>query len=77
MKELIDPRRFNGRTYVLACVGLLAGGTIAAGADQNAMLRAAIKQDPPAMNITTGHEIPSEGYCDQPYVVKSPDGTWL
>ncbi len=29
------------------------------------------------INITTGNEIPSEGYCDQPYVVKLSDGTWL
>jgi len=30
-----------------------------------------------ARNIATGHEIPSEGYCDQPYVVKTQDGAWL
>jgi hypothetical protein len=28
-------------------------------------------------NITTGWEIPREGYCDQPYVVVLDDGTWL
>src|SRR5215207_9924674 len=28
-------------------------------------------------NITTGSEIPKEGYCDQPYVVFTPDGDWL
>ena len=28
-------------------------------------------------NIETGTEIPSEGYCDQPYVVKLTDGGWL
>ena len=28
-------------------------------------------------NIASGFEIPSEGYCDQPYVAKLPDGTWL
>jgi hypothetical protein len=28
-------------------------------------------------NIRHGHEIPSEGYCDQPYVVKTADGAWL
>ncbi len=28
-------------------------------------------------DITTGLEIPSEGYCDQPYVVKTQDGAWL
>jgi hypothetical protein len=29
------------------------------------------------IDIETGWEIPSEGYCDQPYVVKLDDGTWL
>lgn len=28
-------------------------------------------------NITKGYEIPDEGYCDQPYVVVMPDGSWL
>ena len=28
-------------------------------------------------DISTGHEIPSENYCDQPYVVITDDGSWL
>ena len=28
-------------------------------------------------NIKTGYSIPSENYCDQPYVVKTTDGAWL
>jgi hypothetical protein len=40
-------------------------------------IEAAMRQQPPAIDIRSGHEIPSEGYCDQPYVVKLPDGTWL
>jgi hypothetical protein len=28
-------------------------------------------------NIANGYEIPSKGYCDQPYVVKTRDGAWL
>ena len=28
-------------------------------------------------NITTGWEIPSEGYCDQPYVIINEDGSWV
>ncbi len=28
-------------------------------------------------NIRNGHEIPSETYADQPYVVKTNDGAWL
>lgn len=30
-----------------------------------------------ARDIANGYEIPSEGYCDQPYVVALPDGAWL
>lgn len=41
------------------------------------LLAEAMNQTPPAIDIATGQEIPSEGYCDQPYVVKLPDGTWL
>ena len=28
-------------------------------------------------NSENGWEKPSEGYCDQPYVVKTLDGAWL
>ncbi|MBZ0299710.1 MAG: hypothetical protein K8J31_08225 [Anaerolineae bacterium] len=28
-------------------------------------------------NIETGYEIPSENYCDQPYIVVTNDGAWL
>ncbi len=27
--------------------------------------------------LSNGFEIPSEGYCDQPYIVKTADGAWL
>lgn len=37
----------------------------------------AMKQNPPAVDIAAGPEIPSEGYCDQPYVVRLSDGVWL
>ena len=36
-----------------------------------------VNQDIPPIDIETGWEIPSEGYCDQPYIVILPDGTWL
>ena len=32
---------------------------------------------PPPIDIRTGRVIPSEGYCDQPYVVQTADGAWL
>lgn len=37
---------------------------------------AAVLQAQP-LAIEDGLEIPSEGYCDQPYVVKTRDGAWL
>ncbi|MFO0907408.1 MAG: exo-alpha-sialidase [Isosphaeraceae bacterium] len=36
-----------------------------------------IREIPDARNITTGHPIPDEGYCDQPYVVVADDGQWV
>ncbi len=32
---------------------------------------------PDGRHLHNGWEIPSEGYCDQPYVVKTDDGAWL
>lgn len=32
---------------------------------------------PDPRHIANGYEIPGEGYCDQPYVVKTDDGAWL
>jgi hypothetical protein len=40
-------------------------------------VKKAMTQNPPAIDIETGWEIPSEGYCDQPYTVILKDGTWL
>ncbi len=34
-------------------------------------------QVPPPVDFQTGWEIPSEGYCDQPYIVQLGDGNWL
>lgn len=36
-----------------------------------------LSQSPSPIDISSGWEIPSEGYCDQPYVVKTTDGAWL
>ncbi len=70
---------------IVCCVSLTATTTAQEAAEPWAnsetvtagQLKAAINQQPPALDIATGAEIPSEGYCDQPYVVKLPDGTWL
>ena len=32
---------------------------------------------PDFRHLNNGWQIPSEGYCDQPYVVKTDDGAWL
>lgn len=44
---------------------------------EGADVLSAIAQTTPPVDIETGWQIPSEGYCDQPYVVKLKDGTWL
>jgi hypothetical protein len=36
-----------------------------------------IATDKDRRNIVHGLPIPDEGYCDQPYVVVTPDGNWL
>lgn len=38
-------------------------------------MREQLSHDP--RDIANGHEIPSEGYCDEPYVVKAFDKSWL
>lgn len=64
----------SGCLYLLIVLVIL-GSTFTVQAQD--LLAAAKRQQPPAIDITTGWEIPSEGYCDQPYVVKMPDGAWL
>jgi len=62
------------RAHLVVVWIVLSAANLAAGAD---LVADAIRQNPPAIDITTGTTIPSEGYCDQPYVVILPDGTWL
>ena len=74
----IPPLNCPMRPYRLLTISTLLTAALAAGSfDQAAAIKAAMEQDPPAIDITTGYEIPSEGYCDQPYVQVLPDGTWL
>ncbi len=49
------------------CFSLSAGPDVSTWAEQNS----------PPVDFQTGWEIPSEGYCDQPYVVQLNDGGWL
>ncbi len=48
----------------------------AALADQS-LTEETISEIPDWRHIANGWEIPSKGYCDQPYVVKTDDGAWL
>ncbi len=57
-------------------LALVASGAMGAESARD-LLAEAISQKPPAVDISTGSIIPDEGYCDQPYVVKLNDGTWL
>ena len=50
----------------------LAGAALTAGAAPTPAPRT-----PDPRDIANGWEIPSEGYCDQPYVVRTHDGAWL
>lgn len=60
---------------ILSCLAPIVGVFVApVVADPIAAAKA---QSPPAVDIASGLEIPSEGYCDQPYVVVLEDGTWV
>jgi len=61
------------RIHILVTLAVFGLPSMARGDE----LSQAIQQQPPAVEIETGWEIPSEGYCDQPYVIKLKDGSWL
>jgi len=44
--------------------------------DTGSRLLGGVETDDPR-NIRNGRVIPDEGYCDQPYIVVSPEGHWL
>lgn len=50
---------------------------LALGFDWSHLARAAGPVIPDPRHIANGWEIPSEGYADQPYIVKTDDGAWL
>ncbi len=60
----------------LGPIAMILASAVSAGAESDRLIEA-MNQTPPAIDISTGREIPSKGYCDQPYVVKLPDRTWL
>jgi len=55
--------------------GVWAGAMLLLSATTLAKEARMSERDP--RNIRTGHRIPAEGYCDQPYVVVNRDGSWL
>jgi len=59
----------------VATLSVLAGAPlVSAATTQPAQTGAAI---PDPRHISNGWNIPSEGYADQPYIVKTDDGAWL
>ena len=70
-------RAFGRFAAVTRCLTILSVMAPLVAAQRPDRVELARRQTPPAIDITTGCEIPSEGYCDQPYVVKLDDGTWL
>jgi len=60
------PRPFESCLIVTALLACSAGSARAAG------LQAAPIPDP--RHLANGWKIPSEGYADQPYIVKTDDG---
>ncbi len=56
--------------------GIVVYGFISAGLSGEGF-RNAVDRDPAPVDFRTGWEILSECYCDQPYVVKLGDGSWL
>ena len=63
------------RSTNLAVVALLALGCIPLRAAEPAKSASPAASDP--RHISNGWNIPSEGYADQPYIVKTDDGAWL
>jgi hypothetical protein len=66
----------NSHTIPVLIGALVATTLIATGAEspKQSTAPAAI---PDPRHITNGWNIPSEGYADQPYIVKTDDGAWL
>lgn len=62
---------------LLAAVSIAADYTLADSTLVNNPTIVPDTQTFPPVDISTGWKIPSEGYCDQPYIVKLADGTWL
>ena len=75
-------REFDGTKPARYFRGAVDDVRIYSRALSAAEIRALCPDAPPppgrdGRNIRTGLRIPDEGYCDQPYVVVLPDGSWL
>ena len=58
-------------------ISALCGATIAAIGAEQPKKSATTSAIVDARHISNGRNIPSEGYADQPYIVKTDDGAWL
>jgi hypothetical protein len=72
----LDRRMFLGS---VAGASLITLPPLTTSTGRTREAQAAANSTPPRdpRNIETGLPIPSEGYCDQPYVVKTKDHAWL
>ncbi|HPA19275.1 MAG TPA: hypothetical protein PLU30_16125 [Verrucomicrobiae bacterium] len=60
-----------------ALIGALLGTALATMGAAQPVKDASAAGVPDPRHITNGQNIPSEGYADQPYIIKTDDGAWL
>ncbi len=65
------------RHTLIAVAALIGLGWTAARAAEPARPASSTGAIPDSRHISNGWNIPSEGYADQPYIVKTDDGAWL
>lgn len=58
-------------------IGVVMAAAVAAGGAEPPTTKLPPGTVPDARHISRGRNIPSEGYADQPYIVKTDDGAWL
>jgi hypothetical protein len=62
---------------VNACSNLFVAGALVCALRLGCAVESPASAVPDPRHISNGREIPSEGYADQAYVVKTDDGAWL
>ncbi|MCU0780910.1 MAG: hypothetical protein MUF04_07385, partial [Akkermansiaceae bacterium] len=65
------------RCSIFAVAALLVFRWLPACGGESAKPASAAPAVPDPRHLSNGWSIPSEGYADQPYIVKTDDGAWL